>query len=118
MQPRTATISRQTGETNIELELAIDGAGAADVSTGVGFLDHMLTLWAKHGLFDLRVRAAGDLHIDEHHTAEDTCICLGRALDAALGDRKSTRLNSSHVEISYAVFCLKKKTSKRSCPIR
>ncbi len=70
------------------LELALDGSGAADVATGIGFLDHMLTLFAGHGLFDLTVQATGDLHIDEHHTAEDVCICLGRAIDQALGDRK------------------------------
>ncbi|MEI8306653.1 MAG: imidazoleglycerol-phosphate dehydratase HisB [Chloroflexales bacterium] len=85
---RTSTISRTTGETAITLSLRIDGAGKAAVNTGVGFLDHMLTLWAKHGLFDLEVRAQGDLHIDEHHTAEDTCICLGRAIDEALGERR------------------------------
>jgi imidazoleglycerol-phosphate dehydratase len=85
---RTATISRTTGETAISLSLQIDGTGRADVSTGVGFLDHMLTLWARHGLFDLEARAQGDLHIDEHHTAEDTCICLGRAIDEALGERR------------------------------
>lgn len=85
---RTATIERTTGETAISLTLDLDGAGRAEVATGVGFLDHMLTLWAKHGLFDLTVRAAGDLHIDEHHTAEDTCICLGRAVDQALGERR------------------------------
>lgn len=85
---RQATITRRTGETDISLELTIDGRGDADVATGIGFLDHMLTLWARHGLFDLRVRATGDLHIDEHHTAEDTCICLGRALDQALGERR------------------------------
>ncbi|NNJ13494.1 imidazoleglycerol-phosphate dehydratase HisB [Chloroflexales bacterium ZM16-3] len=85
---RTATISRTTGETAINLSLRIDGAGKAEVHTGVGFLDHMLTLWARHGLFDLEVRAQGDLHIDEHHTAEDTCICLGRAIDEALGERR------------------------------
>lgn len=87
-EPRTASIERTTGETEISLSLNLDGSGHADVRTGVGFLDHMLTLWAKHGLFDLRVSARGDLHIDEHHTAEDTCICLGRALDAALGERR------------------------------
>lgn len=85
---RQATITRRTGETDISLELTIDGRGDSDVATGIGFLDHMLTLWARHGLFDLRVRATGDLHIDEHHTAEDTCICLGRALDQALGERR------------------------------
>jgi imidazoleglycerol-phosphate dehydratase len=88
MAPRSATISRSTGETKIELALSLDGAGQAEVATGVGFLDHMLMLWAKHGLFDLSVRAVGDLHIDEHHTAEDTCICLGKAIDQALGERR------------------------------
>lgn len=85
---RQATIKRQTGETDISLELNIDGSGRAEVTTGIGFLDHMLALWARHGLFDLAVQATGDLHIDEHHTAEDTCICLGRAIDQALGERR------------------------------
>jgi imidazoleglycerol-phosphate dehydratase len=85
---RNATINRRTGETDIHLELTIDGSGQAAVQTGIGFLDHMLTLWAKHGLFDLTVRATGDLHVDEHHTAEDTCICLGQALNQALGERR------------------------------
>ena len=88
MTQRTATISRTTGETAISLTLNLDGSGQATIRTGIGFLDHMLTLWAKHGLFDLNVSAQGDLHIDEHHTAEDTCICLGRALDQALGERR------------------------------
>ncbi|NJM08243.1 imidazoleglycerol-phosphate dehydratase HisB [Candidatus Gracilibacteria bacterium] len=88
MHTRSATINRRTGETNISLTLNLDGSGEAAINTGVGFLDHMLTLWAKHGLFDLSVQAQGDLHIDEHHTAEDTCICLGRALDEALGERR------------------------------
>ena len=85
---RTATITRTTGETEVRLTLNVDGSGAADVATGVGFLDHMLTLFAKHGLFDLTVQATGDTHIDDHHTAEDVCICLGRALDQALGERR------------------------------
>jgi imidazoleglycerol-phosphate dehydratase len=85
---RLATISRTTGETEVHLALGIDGTGDADVRTGIGFLDHMLTLWAKHGLFDLSVYAKGDLHVDEHHTAEDVCICLGKALDQALGERR------------------------------
>lgn len=88
MEQRCATISRRTGETNIALTLNIDGSGQFDVSTGIGFLDHMLMLWAKHGLFDLSLHAAGDLHVDEHHTAEDACICLGRALDQSLGERR------------------------------
>lgn len=85
---RQTTITRQTGETNITLTLNLDGSGQADVQTGVGFLDHMLTLWARHGLFDLILHARGDLHVDEHHTAEDCCICLGQALDQALGERR------------------------------
>lgn len=85
---RQARIERKTKETEIELELNIDGRGLADIATGIGFLDHMLTLFASHGLFDLTVRAKGDLHIDEHHCAEDTLICLGKAFDQALGDRR------------------------------
>jgi imidazoleglycerol-phosphate dehydratase len=88
MTQRTATINRVTGETAIDLSLNLDGSGQATISSGVGFLDHMLTLWARHGLFDLTVSAQGDLHVDEHHTAEDVCICLGRALDQALGERR------------------------------
>ena len=88
MTERTATISRRTGETDITLSLTVDGTGAAELATGIGFLDHMLTLFAKHGLFDISVKAIGDLHVDEHHIAEDVCICLGQALDRALGDRR------------------------------
>lgn len=84
---RSGTIHRKTGETEIEVTFVIDGTGKADIDTGIGFLDHMLTLLAGHGLFDLTVRARGDLHIDVHHTAEDVFICLGRALDQALGER-------------------------------
>ena len=84
---RNASISRTTKETSIDLSLAIDGSGIAQIATGVGFYDHMLTLFASHGLFDLQVAAAGDLHVDEHHTVEDVAICLGQALDQALGDR-------------------------------
>ena len=88
MTERTATISRRTGETDITLTLTVDGSGAAELATGIGFLDHMLTLFAKHGLFDISAKAVGDLHVDEHHTAEDVCICLGQALDRALDDRR------------------------------
>ena len=92
---RTATISRQTAETQIELTLNLDGTGSADIETGVGFLDHMLVLLAKHGLFDLRVKAVGDLHIDQHHTTEDVGICLGKALAQAVGDKRGiTRYGS------------------------
>jgi imidazoleglycerol-phosphate dehydratase len=85
---REASIERKTGETTIRLHFNLDGSGRAEINTGIGFLDHMLTLFAAHGLFDLSVDAQGDLEVDDHHTAEDTCICLGKALDQALGDRR------------------------------
>jgi len=85
---RTATIDRKTAETEILLVLNLDGTGVAKIATGVGFLDHMLTLFAKHGQFDLEVSAKGDLHIDAHHTTEDVGICLGKALAQAVGDKK------------------------------
>jgi imidazoleglycerol-phosphate dehydratase len=85
--PRTATIRRETGETKIDLSLDLDGTGKAEIRTGVGFFDHMLTLFAKHGLFDLTVQASGDTHVDDHHTVEDVGICLGQALRQALGDK-------------------------------
>ena len=85
---RTAEISRQTNETQIEIKLDLDGTGKHEISTGVGFLDHMLTHLAVHGLFDLSVQAKGDLHIDAHHTVEDVALALGQAFDKALGERK------------------------------
>jgi imidazoleglycerol-phosphate dehydratase len=88
---RSATISRQTGETHVNLTLTVDGSGNAEIATGVGALDHFLTLFARHGLFDLTVAAQGDLHIDEHHTVEDVAICLGQALGRALGERRGIR---------------------------
>jgi imidazoleglycerol-phosphate dehydratase len=88
---RTATIERKTAETNIRLRLDLDGTGQADVATGVGFLDHMLTLLAKHSATDLSVRAEGDLEVDQHHTVEDVGICLGQALKQALGDKAGIR---------------------------
>ncbi|ELY45248.1 imidazoleglycerol-phosphate dehydratase HisB [Natronorubrum sulfidifaciens] len=87
MSERVATVTRETTETSIECTVAIDGSGEADVNTGVGFFDHMLTAFAKHGLFDLTVDCDGDLEIDDHHTVEDVAIVLGDALDEALGDR-------------------------------
>jgi imidazoleglycerol-phosphate dehydratase len=85
---RNTEISRTTNETQIQIHLDLDGSGKHDVSTGVGFLDHMLTHLALHGLFDLAINAKGDLHIDVHHTVEDVALALGQAFDQTLGDRK------------------------------
>jgi imidazoleglycerol-phosphate dehydratase len=88
---RTATIDRKTAETEIHLELSLDGSGQSRISTGVGFFDHMLTLLAKHAAFDLTVDAKGDLHVDQHHTVEDVGIAFGQALRHALGDKAGIR---------------------------
>ena len=85
---RTAEIVRDTNETRIRLKLNLDGTGAADIQTGVGFLDHMLTLFARHGDFDLTVRCDGDTEVDGHHSVEDIGISLGRAFTQALGDKR------------------------------
>ncbi len=85
--PRTASRRRTTGETDVEVTLTLDGTGRADCQSGVGFLDHMLTLWARHGGFDLMVRCRGDLHVDEHHSVEDVAITLGQTFAEALGDK-------------------------------
>jgi imidazoleglycerol-phosphate dehydratase len=89
--PRTARIERRTAETEIELALTLEGTGESEVNTGVGFLDHMLRLLAKHGALDLTVKAAGDLDVDQHHTVEDVGICIGLALRDALGDKAGIR---------------------------
>lgn len=91
MSERTATISRATTETRIELSFAIDGSGQSRISTGVGALDHFLTLFARHGLFDLELDIDGDLSVDTHHTVEDAGICLGQAIREALGDHRGIR---------------------------
>jgi imidazoleglycerol-phosphate dehydratase len=88
---RTAKIQRSTAETQIELELNLDGSGSSQIRTGVGFLDHMLELFAKHGAFDLTTEAKGDLHVDQHHTVEDVGISLGQALKQAVGDKAGIR---------------------------
>jgi imidazoleglycerol-phosphate dehydratase len=101
---RTATIQRRTGETDVSLTFTIDGAGNAEVASGIGFLDHMLSLFARHGLFDITVSAKGDLQIDDHHTSEDVCICLGQALDQALGERRGiVRTAHSYVPMDEAL---------------
>jgi imidazoleglycerol-phosphate dehydratase len=88
---RRAEISRETSETAITVALGLDGEGRADIATGIGFLDHMLTALARHGLFDLKVQAKGDLHIDFHHTTEDVGIVIGQCLRQALGDKRGIR---------------------------
>ncbi len=101
---RTSTIHRQTAETDITLSLNLDGSGRHDVATGVGFLDHLLTHVAVHGLFDLTVKAAGDLHIDPHHTIEDAALVLGQAFAEALGDKQGlVRMGSAYVPMDEAL---------------
>jgi imidazoleglycerol-phosphate dehydratase len=90
-QPRTARVHRQTRESQVEVLLNLDGSGRADIATGIGFLDHMLDSLARHARFDLTLKAEGDLHVDQHHTAEDVGISLGQALDQALGERRGIR---------------------------
>lgn len=91
MATRTADIKRDTAETKIKLSLCIDGKGTADIDTGCGFLDHMLTLFAKHGKFDLTVKCDGDINVDDHHSVEDIGICLGKAFAQAAGNFKGIK---------------------------
>ena len=88
---RTATINRSTAETRIDVTLDLDGTGSYDISTGIGFLDHMIEQLSRHSLIDLNVKVAGDLHIDGHHTTEDSALALGEALARALGDKRGIR---------------------------
>lgn len=101
---RNATITRTTKETDITMTLGLDGTGQHEISTGIGFLDHMLTAVAVHGLFDLQVKAVGDLHIDAHHTIEDVGIVLGQCLDKALGNRHGiNRMGHAYVTMDEAL---------------
>lgn len=90
MESRVASCSRVTKETQIEMTLNLDGTGKTDISTGIGFFDHMLSGFARHGLFDLTVKVTGDLEVDSHHTIEDTGIVLGQTIAKALGDKKGS----------------------------
>lgn len=92
---REAKVARKTTETDIEVSVNVDGTGKYDIETGIGFLDHMLEIFSRHGLMDLTVRAKGDLHIDFHHTTEDTGIAIGEAVHKALGDRRGIRRYAS-----------------------
>jgi imidazoleglycerol-phosphate dehydratase len=101
---RFAAVQRDTRETQIHVELELDGNGDAQLSTGIAFLDHMLDQVARHGMLDLRIEAKGDLHIDAHHTVEDIGICLGQALDRALGDKRGiTRYGHAYVPLDEAL---------------
>ena len=88
---RTAEIKRKTAETDIALKLNIDGSGKSDISTGVGFLDHMLTLFSRHGRFDLEIICKGDVDVDDHHSVEDIGICLGKCFCQALGEMRGIK---------------------------
>jgi imidazoleglycerol-phosphate dehydratase len=104
MEEPTATVHRQTSETDITITLTLKGLGQHQINTGIGFLDHMLAALAVHGLLDLTVQASGDLHIDPHHTVEDVAIVLGRALDQALGDRNGiNRMGHAYVPMDEAL---------------
>ena len=101
---RTSKITRETKETTISVKIDIDGSGKANIQTGIGFFDHMMTAFAVHGCFDLDIQATGDLHIDAHHTIEDVGITLGKALNEALGDKKGiVRVANSYVPMDEAM---------------
>lgn len=112
---RTAEITRNTAETNISLKVNLDGAGKTEVNTGVGFLNHMLTLFAAHGKFDLEVRCVGDTDVDDHHSVEDVGICLGQAFRQALGDKRGiTRYGSFLLPMDEALILAAVDISGRS----
>ena len=101
---RSARIHRVTSETDIELVLGLDGTGNSDIDTGIGFFDHMLSAFARHGCFDLQLRCKGDLQVDQHHTVEDVGICLGQAVDQALGNKEGiTRFGHAYVPMDEAL---------------
>ena len=104
MPPRTAQIHRKTSETDINLSLVLEGHGESHINTGIGFFDHMLTAFARHALFNLRIACTGDLEIDAHHTVEDVGICLGQGLSRALGDKTGiARFGSAYVPMDEAL---------------
>lgn len=111
---RKAKYSRTTNETSIEVEVNLDGTGVYDVSTGIGFLDHMMEQLSRHSLMDLKLKAKGDLHIDGHHTTEDVGICIGKAVDEALGDRRGImRYGAAYIPMDEALSRVVVDLSKR-----
>ena len=113
---RSYEITRKTAETEISLSLNLDGTGKSDIKTGVGFLDHMLTLFVHHGKFDLKVQCSGDTYVDDHHSVEDIGICLGAAFWAALGDKRGiTRYGSFLLPMDEALILTAVDISGRSC---
>jgi len=118
MSPRQAAISRETLETKITLELTLDGSGRAEVATGIGFFDHMLSALAKHARFDLVLKCAGDLGVDDHHTVEDCALALGQALDRALGERRGiARFGSAFAPLDEALARAVVDLSGRPCAV-
>lgn len=104
MNQRTATLTRKTGETDIAITINLDGTGVADIRTGIGFLDHLLTALTRHARLDLTLACTGDLHIDDHHTAEDCALALGAAIDKALGERRGfARFGSAYAPLDEAL---------------
>ena len=113
---RTATINRKTAEIDIQLSLNLDGNGKSTVQTGVGFLDHMLTLFAAHGKFDLEITCKGDTQVDDHHSTEDIGICLGKAFEEALGEKRGiNRYGSFILPMDEALILTAADLSGRSC---
>jgi imidazoleglycerol phosphate dehydratase HisB len=118
MTNRTATVERATKETRVTVRVDLDGAGRAEVSTGIGFLDHLLVTLARHGRFDLDLACSGDLHVDDHHTAEDCFLAMGSAIDQALGDRSGiARFGSAYAPLDEALARAVVDLSGRPCPV-
>ncbi len=118
MEPRRAEVSRRTLETEVRVELSLDGDGRAEVATGIGFLDHMLTALARHARLDLRLSCKGDLEVDDHHTAEDCALALGQALDKALGERRGiARFGHAYAPLDEALARAVVDLSGRPCAV-
>jgi imidazoleglycerol-phosphate dehydratase len=118
MTARRAEITRETLETKVELQLSLDGSGRAEVATGIGFLDHMLTALARHARFDLSLTCRGDLEVDDHHTVEDCALALGQALDRALGERRGiARFASAYAPLDEALARAVVDLSGRPCAV-